>query len=171
MLPPLSTFPSRPSRGFAGKELRGQYQGGGLLSGQWDEFFQQNVCWGWHWCWKRRGKDLNCGFRGTKDLCWIEVKMGLNQGSNLLELETKQVKRVFSASFGRPDNSWPAAKTWPGLILPGRVTSLGCFSPPVIPILELMYGHSYCGNHVSEEDVVGLMRKAEMNCLYTRYQE
>ena len=37
--------------------------------------------------------------------------MGLNQGSNLLELETKQVKRVFSASFGRPDNSWPAAKT------------------------------------------------------------
>ena len=47
-------------------------------------------------------------------------------------------------------------KRWPGLILPGRVTSLGCFSPPVIPILKLMYGHSYCGKHVSKEGVVGM---------------
>ena len=33
MLPPLSTFPSRPSRGFTGRELRGQFQGGGTYLG------------------------------------------------------------------------------------------------------------------------------------------
>ena len=83
------------------------------------------------------------------------------------------MKRVFPASSGRPDNSWPAAKTVLGLILPGRVTSLGCFSPPVIPILKLMYGHSYCGNHVSKEG--GLTSQTSKSdaksCLCTRYPE
>ena len=113
MLPPLSTFPSRPSRGFTGRELRGQFQGGELLSGQWDEFFQQNVCWGWHWCWKRQGKELNCGFRGTKTLVELRWKLGWIK-AQIWKLETKQVKRVFPASCGRPDNSWAAAKTVAG---------------------------------------------------------
>ena len=61
------------------------------------------------------------------------------------------MKRVLPASCGRPDNSWAAAKKVARSNFTGRVTSLGCFSPPVTPILKLMYGHSYCGNHVSKE--------------------
>ena len=97
--------------------------------------------------------------------------MGLNQGSNL-EAGDKTGEESLPCLLWSP---WPAAKTVLGLILPGRVTSLGCFSPPVIPILKLMYGHSYCGKHVSKEGVVGMTSQTSKSdaksCLYTRYPE
>ena len=144
MLPPLSTFPSRPSRGFTGRELRGQFQGRGAsyLGSGTSSFNKMCV-------------EVDIGVERGKARSWIVVleaqrtfvelrwKWGWIK-TQIWKLETKRVKRVFPASFGRPDNSWPAAKTVArsNFTGAGHVTWLLLTTNAMIPILELMYGHT-----------------------------
>ena len=98
--------------------------------------------------------------------------------AQIWKLETKQVKRVFPASCGRPDNSWAAAKTMVGSNFTGAghvtwllLTTSDTYSQAHVWTQLLWEPRQQGGLNqlVEPAKPVSLMRKAEKSCLYTRY--